>query len=561
MSTWEPQREPQNEVRQPELEVLLTKKQLKRRRNKDSKLAKKFVSLDAEIDNLKSQMEALKDKITKASKSTNARFKGKKIRSMKREADIITEKLRGSEAALKLLEPRVPEDLTFKLHPPIRNKCIEVKIAEINKKIRRAKNGRNKQRLITKREALKAELNWGPRQLDGAFGGAYRHYRTDGIEGMDVDTYFSKTRKFLIDLLSKETRNGAVRSQTTIWIRFVKDGVEQVELAFNSRILAVYNLSDMDETVSEMIPHMAQQIENPALKDSKFVFDEVIHMNIDFHRLNLTRGSSYIPLPDWLAKKKAIINPKNLDMECFKWAVIAASRWEEIGNNPERISKLRRYEDDFDWDGIKFPASTRDIKRFESRNEITINILAFENKKVHICRKGKEYNRVANLMLITDQNRKHYVAIKSLKRLLSGQNSKHKESQHFCINCLQGFAEQKSRDEHLVYCRNNEAVRIEMPNRKPIVKYSDGQYQFKVPFMMYADFELILEPIQGASNNPNMSSTREVNVHTPSGWCVYSHFAYGKVTNPLAQYRGPDCVSKFCAHIIPEAKRLYNSSP
>ena len=126
---------------------------------------------------------------------------------------------------------------------------------------------------------------------------------------MDVNTYFSKTRKFLIDLLSKETKSGAVRSQATIWIRFVKDGVEQVELAFNSRMLAVYNLSDMDKIVSEMITHMAQQTENPALKDSKFVFDEVIHMNIDFHRLNLTRGSSYIPLPDWLAKKKVIINP------------------------------------------------------------------------------------------------------------------------------------------------------------------------------------------------------------------------------------------------------------
>ena len=106
MSTWEPQRKPQTEVRQPELEAPLTKRQLKRRRNKDSKLAKKFVSLDAEISNLKSQMEELEDKITKASKSTNARFKRKKIRSMKREADKITEKLRESEMALKLLEPR-----------------------------------------------------------------------------------------------------------------------------------------------------------------------------------------------------------------------------------------------------------------------------------------------------------------------------------------------------------------------------------------------------------------------------------------------------------------------
>ena len=129
MSAWEPTREQETEVRQPELEALLTKRQLKRRRNKDSKLAKKFVSLDAEISNLKSQMEALEDKITKASKSTNAGFKRKKIRSMKREADKIAEKLRESEKKLNLVEARVPKDpisrVPLKLHPPNRNKCME----------------------------------------------------------------------------------------------------------------------------------------------------------------------------------------------------------------------------------------------------------------------------------------------------------------------------------------------------------------------------------------------------------------------------------------------------
>ena len=123
-----------------------------------------------------------------------------------------------------------------------------------------------------------------------------------------------------------------MRSQAATWIRFRKDG-EMVELAFNSRMLNVYNLSDMNEIVNAMMTHMAQQVENPALSDSKFVFEEVLHMDVNFHQLNLMRGSSYLPLPDWLACKKAIINPKNSDLECFKWAVIAAMRWEEIGKN------------------------------------------------------------------------------------------------------------------------------------------------------------------------------------------------------------------------------------
>ena len=103
-------------------------------------------------------MDTLKDKITRASKSTNAGFKRKKIRSMKREVNKIAEKLRESEKAFKLVELRVPKDpisgAPLKLHPLNRNKCIEANIAELNKKIRRAKNGRNKRHLIAKRDAL-----------------------------------------------------------------------------------------------------------------------------------------------------------------------------------------------------------------------------------------------------------------------------------------------------------------------------------------------------------------------------------------------------------------------
>ena len=63
--TWEPQTTEWSEARQPELEEApLTKRQLKLRGNKDSKLNKKFKNLGKEIDNLKSQMDSLKDKIS-----------------------------------------------------------------------------------------------------------------------------------------------------------------------------------------------------------------------------------------------------------------------------------------------------------------------------------------------------------------------------------------------------------------------------------------------------------------------------------------------------------------
>ena len=149
---------------------------------------------------------------------------------MKREADKIAEKLRESEKALRVVEPRVPKDsisgAPLKLHPPNRNKCIEAKIAEINKKIRRVKKNRIRSALIAKRDKLKERLdfksNWGPVQLQRAFNNAYRSYRIAGYQGIDLGTFFAKVRKMIIDLIRKETIREAVRTQATTWIGFSK---------------------------------------------------------------------------------------------------------------------------------------------------------------------------------------------------------------------------------------------------------------------------------------------------------------------------------------------------
>ena len=79
----------------------LTKRQLKRRRNKNSKFDKKFKNLSKEIDNLKSQIEELENKIAKATQSTNAGFKRKKMRSMKRDVVKAIEKLKESEKSFE----------------------------------------------------------------------------------------------------------------------------------------------------------------------------------------------------------------------------------------------------------------------------------------------------------------------------------------------------------------------------------------------------------------------------------------------------------------------------
>ena len=173
----------------------------------------------------------------------------------------------------------------------------------------------------------------------------------------------------------------------TTWIRFIKDD-DRVELAFNSRMTNVHQGSDLNQIVDGMITHMMTQIENPALLNRRLRFDEVLLLDISFHRLNLTRGSSYLPLPDLLAQKKAIINLQNDDEECFKWAVIVALRWTDIEFNPEHILNLRKFANNYDWSGLKFLIAIKDINVFEMNNDISINVLLVENKDIYICREG-----------------------------------------------------------------------------------------------------------------------------------------------------------------------------
>ena len=325
-----------------------------------------------------------------------------------------------------------------------------------------------------------------PIELEQAFGGAYRSYRINGRPKIDVDTFFNRIGKRLIELIERElkTRTSA-RIQTTAWIRFVRDdeeGQERIELTFNSLMTSVYRGSETDQIVDRMTANMKFQIENPALLNSRFVFDEFLYLDVNFHQLNLTRGSSYPPLPDWLARKKAIVNPHNDDEECFKWSVIAA---EKVGmKDPQRVSNLRKFMDNYDRSGLEFPASIKDIGKFETRNDISVNVLAVEGRDIYIHRKGRRMGREINLLMVSEDGINHYTAIKSLSRLLKSSNTKHKRKQNFCMNCLQGFTQELSRDQHQVYCEDNESVRVEMPKQGSSVEFKDGQNQFRVPYIM-----------------------------------------------------------------------------
>ena len=101
-----------------------------------------------------------------------------------------------------------------------------------------------------KETRIKEPQPFKPIELEQAFGGAYRSFRVNGKPKMDVDTFFNRIGKRLIELIKQELKT-------------------QLQLEFK-RLHGLDSLG-MDQIVDGMTANMKFQIENPALLNSRFV--------------------------------------------------------------------------------------------------------------------------------------------------------------------------------------------------------------------------------------------------------------------------------------------------
>ena len=87
--------------------------------------------------------------------------------------------------------------------------------------------------------------------------------------------------------------------------------------------------------------------------------------DFEFDEISLNRGGSYIDSPKWLKDKKSTINPKNKDDKCFQYAVTLALNIDKINRDPQIISKIKPFIDQYNWKDIDFPPTSNDWKKFE----------------------------------------------------------------------------------------------------------------------------------------------------------------------------------------------------
>ena len=125
--------------------------------------------------------------------------------------------------------------------------------------------------------------------------------------------------------------------------------------------------------------------------------------------------------------------------------------------------------------------------------------------------------KTANLFLHDDN---HYCPITVLSRLVPMQLSKNKNKKHICLRCINAFGSEEKLAEHRELCDNHDLQRHVYPTEgKNWTNFKNYEWMHYVPFVMNAEFECFIEPIDHAEGDPKKSFTVQYQKHKPSGFC------------------------------------------
>ena len=409
-------------------------------------------------------------------------------------------------------------------------------------------------------------------QLRKALRDSTKSFIVDVIDIDDPLRQLNETKELIRSCLVKELlKLKGFKYVETLKVTFKKkqgNGIITKTAFFNSKTKTLINAMEINEVLQSSREEIVKAIAQWISEGSGWTIQSV-----NGHFLNLTqykpiKGSSYIELPKELQNPaKGLINLQNKDEACFGWCHVRHLNPKQ--KNPNRITKGdNRFiqEKIVNYDGIQFPVTIKDYNKIEKQNNINVNVFCYEERQVIPLYISKEkFEDHMELLLITEGTKSHYVLIKDFNKFMFNQ-TKHKERKHFCMYCLQCFSSERILNNHVENCiQLNGTQAVEMPTKNNnILKFENYHKQQPVPFVIYADFEALLQKVEKKqldSNNinealrNNFSYTEKFQKHVDCGSAYKVVCCYDdKYSKDICIYRGENAVYKFLEKMLEEVE-------
>ncbi|XP_057332054.1 uncharacterized protein LOC130671928 [Microplitis mediator] len=347
--------------------------------------------------------------------------------------------------------------------------------------------------------AAKSLVQW--QDLENAFNNRIKTGCILNQGHTDVRTFLMDSKNTLFDKIKNiilQEGNIKVSLNLSCLFENVKGGGDKIEeiKSFKTQSSEILSTTDLHSWFTDNVYEvLLRKIDDFNQKDSGWSLIEVMNLVVNISRyaplevgMAKVRGiSTYVRLPQDIQEKKAVLNIENFDAYCFLWAVTAVL-YPARTSHPERTQSYPQFSDsELKYAGIKFPIVLKDIAKYESLNNLAINVYGIDPQTV--IKNGKSY--------------------------------------------------QNSFDKHKLDCIKFNKIRMELPTKEgKILKFKNYKYKDIVPFVVYADLECTLLP--ESANNDNGSQT-----HIPHSIAMYTHCSYEETLCKFEINRSPDCIEWF----------------
>lgn len=451
-----------------------------------------------------------------------------------------------------------------------------------------------------------------------AFKKRIKTYTLKNLEYIDLLPFFEEAERLFIEKTQKVLRTmhsvksnllleakftrpcgGGIIAENTTKEKEVNENKEEesqiITFYLQSKMKAISLTTDLSQWFrTNVVDVMLAKVDQLQEYGSGWTLHEIVQLDVNFNKYVQFSGTSYLPLPRSIKNKHAIINVKNNDNQCFKWAVLSALH--PAVDHSDRISKYERFKNELNFNNINFPVSLKDISSFEQQNpDISIHVYIIQkeydiNKEMYkkmilpirLTKQVKKNHIHLLLIFKTDMNEEddnddnvcnininsdyinkvlhdelthtHYAWIKNLSAMIQGQVvQKLRVKRYICDRCLHYFYLQESLYKHIEQCEKLNECKITLPYRENRwLSFKNYKSKIQVPFIIYADIESFQVPI---SNNDDYEN-EEANItskppkdaiqrHIPYSIGYYFHSRNDPSLSHYKSYFGSDCIPNF----------------
>ena len=303
------------------------------------------------------------------------------------------------------------------------------------------------------------------------------------------------------------------------------------------------------------------------LNGSGWVFSHFQDLQLTFWQLDPLRGSTYIPLPRWIQTRRAVINVTGTGDDCFKWAILAGMH--PVNVNPHRRGMYAEHMRKYDFSSLSFPVPLQAVGSFALGNNMSMNVYGLDddNEVIYplLVSSTLVSDRHVDLLLFEHDGVQHYTTIRNFSSLVGRQLSNYGHAVHCCRRCLHAYFSQELLDAHALNCSHAQRTKFPKDTR---CRFTNTQKQLTAPFVVYADFELILQRVGDEAIDTTEGVAVGGDEPTAASGPFQEHlpcsFAYKVVSSvvpdfsrTLVSYRGEDAGEMFVRKLQEEAEQLF----